>query len=241
MNLTMNVMKRLGASVPMAMIVGCLLTLQADAQEMENLTDSASYAVGYNYAVQELMPVLNQLRGMGLPLDAEIVAQAVADVIIEGEPVEMPDSVVQATLVEFQKLHMAAIAQSVQAQGEAFLAENAKKDGVTVTESGLQYTRITEGTGATPDANDSVQVRYRGFLLNGDVFDERWDAEGVTFRLDGVIQGWIEGLQLMKEGAQVRFFIPSTLAYGPRSMGSKIRPNETLVFDVELLRVVSND
>jgi FKBP-type peptidyl-prolyl cis-trans isomerase FkpA len=118
--------------------------------------------------------------------------------------------------------------------GAAFLAENAKKPGVVVTTSGLQYRVLKEGAGRVPEAADSVTVSYQGSLITGEEFDS---GQGVSFPLGGVIPGWTEGLQLMREGAQYRFFIPSDLAYGERGAGRAIPSNATLVFDVELLKV----
>jgi len=123
--------------------------------------------------------------------------------------------------------------QQLQA-GEAFLAENAKKEGVIVTASGLQYKIIQPGTGQQPTAKDSVTVNYRGELINGSEFDA---GNGISFPLGGVIAGWTEGLQLMKEGGKTRFFIPAGLAYGESGAGRVIPPNAALVFDVELLKV----
>ena len=204
---------------------------------MRDLTDSASYAIGMNYVNSTLLPVVEKLRAQGMTLNSEMIAAAVRDLLVDGRSTAMTDSVAQLTLVEFQKLHVDAIAQSVLVMGEKYLEENRKKEGVVTTKSGLQYTVIREGQGASPDANDSVRVRYRGYLLDGTVFDERMDSTGITFRLDGVIQGWVEGLQLMNEGAQYRLFVPSRLAYGQRAIG-KIRPNEMLIFDVELISVI---
>jgi FKBP-type peptidyl-prolyl cis-trans isomerase len=118
--------------------------------------------------------------------------------------------------------------------GDAFLAENAKKEGVIVTPSGLQYKIIQAGTGQQPAATDSVTVNYRGELINGSEFDS---GEGISFPLKGVIAGWTEGLQLMKEGGKFRFFIPTALAYGESGAGRVIPPNAALVFDVELVKV----
>ncbi len=231
-------MLKLRRVLVLPVVLCALMGIEMKAQTMNNLSDSASYAIGVNYATQTLAPVLEQLSSQGLPLNREMIARAIADLIIEGRSAQMPDSVVQSTLLEFQKMHVAAISQTVKAQGEAFLEANAKQEGVMVTPSGLQYSVIEKGTGATPSATDSVQVRYKGYLLDSRVFDERMDSTGVTFRLDGVIKGWTEGLQLMKEGGMMRFFIPSELAYGTRSVGKMIRPNETLVFDVELIKVI---
>jgi len=123
------------------------------------------------------------------------------------------------------------------AEGEAFLAENAQRDGVETTDSGLQYEVITEGTGKSPKAVDTVKVHYKGTLINGEQFDSSYDrGEPTSFPLNRVISGWTEGLQLMKEGAKYRFFIPSEIAYGARAAGS-IPPHSTLIFDVELLEV----
>jgi len=123
--------------------------------------------------------------------------------------------------------------------GKAFLQDNAKKTGLTTTASGLQYEILREGTGATPKLKDTVVVNYRGTLLNGVEFDSSYLAgrEPAEFPLKRVIKGWHEGVQLMKEGAKFRFFIPSELAYGKRGSGIDIGANEALIFEVELLKV----
>ena len=119
-----------------------------------------------------------------------------------------------------------------------YLAENAKKDGVTVTASGLQYEVLTEGTGASPSATDTVEVHYEGTLTDGKKFDSSYDrGQTIEFPLNGVIPGWTEGVQLMKEGAKYRFTIPSDLAYGPRGIPGTIPGGATLKFDVELIKV----
>lgn len=212
---------------------------QKQRVSMDDLNDSASYAIGMNFANETVLPALAQLAKQGMDLNPEMIAAAVTDMIVEGRAPVLSDSVAQQTLVAFQKVHVEAIAQQVLALGEKFLADNAKQKGVVTTESGLQYTVITPGEGRSPDAEDSVRVRYRGYLVDGTVFDERMDSTGITFKLTGVIPGWVEGLQLMKEGGQYRLFVPSRLAYGSRAVGKMIRPNETLIFDVELLEVRS--
>ena len=124
------------------------------------------------------------------------------------------------------------------AKGEKFLEDNGKKEGVVTTASGLQYLVITEGTGKSPKKTDTVLVHYAGTLINGTEFDSSYARrEPIEFPLNGVIAGWTEGVQLMKEGAKYRFFIPSKLAYGPRGAGRDIGPNEALIFEVELLKV----
>ncbi|AXQ31216.1 FKBP-type peptidyl-prolyl cis-trans isomerase [Solimonas sp. K1W22B-7] len=122
--------------------------------------------------------------------------------------------------------------------GEKFLAENGKKAGVKTTASGLQYEVLTEGKGAHPKASDTVTVHYKGTLLNGEEFDSSYSRnQPVTFPLGNVIPGWTEGVQLMTPGSKYKFYIPSALGYGERGAGVKIGPNETLVFEVELLSV----
>lgn len=123
------------------------------------------------------------------------------------------------------------------AAGEKFLADNAKTTGVITTASGLQYTVVTEGSGAQPKASDSVTVHYKGTTIDGKEFDSSYGRAPATFPLNRVIPGWTEGVQLMKEGAKYRFFIPSNLAYGERGAGSDIGPNAALIFDVELIKV----
>ena len=123
--------------------------------------------------------------------------------------------------------------------GKAFLADNTTKPGVITTATGLQYLVLTEGSGKSPKAADTVVVNYRGTLLSGVEFDSSYQAgrEPAEFPLNRVIKGWTEGLQTMKEGGKTRFFIPSNLAYGTRGAGMDIGPNETLIFEVELLKV----
>ena len=123
-------------------------------------------------------------------------------------------------------------------EGRSFLAENATKEGVTTTASGLQYKVLTEGAGKSPKAKDTVVVHYRGTNIRGAEFDSSYARhEPAEFPLNRVIKGWTEGVQLMKEGAKFQFFIPSKLAYGVKGAPPDILPNETLIFEVELLKV----
>ncbi|MBU2954720.1 FKBP-type peptidyl-prolyl cis-trans isomerase [Marinobacter sp. F3R08] len=143
----------------------------------------------------------------------------------------------QQQLQEEQGKQMEELAQKNLDAGKAFLAENAEREGVETTESGLQYEVLEQGDGEKPEATDTVQVHYTGELLSGEVFDSsRERGEPVTFALNQVIPGWTEGLQLMSAGARYKLYIPSELAYGPGG-NRAIGPNETLVFDVELLEI----
>lgn len=131
-----------------------------------------------------------------------------------------------------------AMGQTALQDGQRFLKENAGKPGVKTTPSGLQYQVLREGSGKSPKATDVVVVNYRGTLINGKEFDSSYKSgKPIEFPLNRVIPGWTEGVQLMKEGAKYEFFIPPNLAYGSRGAGGVIGPDETLIFEVELLQV----
>lgn len=193
--------------------------------------DTIAYTLGHSIGTN----LLNQFPG----IDPQIIAKGILDGYNEKEnPVyATPDESDAAIRAYLRKLSEVK-AQKAKEEGEAFLAENAKKDGIKVTESGLQYEVISEGKGPKPSAESTVNVTYHGTTIDGKVFDssvERGDT--VTFPLNGVIKGWTEGLQLMPVGSKYRFFIPSDLAYGPRGAGGHIGPNATLIFEVELIGI----
>lgn len=199
--------------------------------------DKASYALG--------LGIGHQLKGMGgSKLNIDDFAQAIKDVIQGKEPQMsmkeaqiVANTFIQEAEKENQKLKEEAGAK-FKAYGEQYLAENAKKDGVKVTKSGLQYEVLNEGTGKSPKATDNIKCHYEGRLIDGTVFDSSYRrGTPATFPLNGVIAGWTEGLQLMKEGAKYRFHIPYNLAYGANGAGESIPPYSALVFDVELLGV----
>lgn len=133
---------------------------------------------------------------------------------------------------------ISVMAETPLEKGEKYLAENKSKEGVKTTDSGLQYKVLKEGTGKNPGATDTVVCHYKGTTLDGKEFDSSYKrGEPAEFPLNRVIPGWTEGVQLMKEGAKYQFFIPSKLAYGPRGAGSDIGPDETLIFEVELIKI----
>ena len=149
-------------------------------------------------------------------------------------------AILSAFLIGFVMFSMANATTPAenQAASEKFLTENAQNEGIVTTASGLQYLVLTEGTGASPKATDNVTVHYKGTTIDGKEFDSSYSRGApATFPLNRVIAGWTEGLQLMKEGAKYRFFIPSNLAYGERGAGRDIGPNAALIFDVELIKV----
>ena len=162
----------------------------------------------------------------------------------EGKESKLTEEQMQKVLMDYQQQKEKEMLEEMQTKaeenkktGEAYLAENAKKEGVKVTDSGLQYKVIKEGTGKSPKATDVVSVNYEGKLIDGTVFDSSYErGEPVEFPLNQVIAGWTEGVQLMKEGAKYEFVIPSDLAYGETG-NQGIEPNSTLLFTVELLEV----
>lgn len=200
--------------------------------------DKLSYALGIGIG--------SQLTSMGATdLNIDDFAQAIKDAIA-GADLQVDNAEAQQIVQQFfqdqEKKQRAAAAEAGKAArkaGEDFLAENAKKDGVVVTASGLQYTVLTEGTGKSPKATDRVQCHYEGTLIDGTVFDSSYRrGEPAVFGLNQVISGWTEGVQLMKEGAKYRFFIPFQLGYGERGAGASIPPYAALIFDVELINVL---
>lgn len=199
--------------------------------------DKISYALG--------LGIGRQLAQMGAEqLNIDDFAQAIKDVLAGGK-LQLDEAEAQQIVQNFfqqqeEKQRAAAAEKGKEAkeQGEKYLAENAKKEGVVTLPSGLQYQVITEGTGKRPKATDKVKCHYEGMLVDGTLFDSSIQrGEPATFPLNQVIAGWTEGLQLMSEGAKYRFFIPYTLGYGERGAGASIPPYAALVFDVELIEV----
>ncbi|MGN1213909.1 MAG: FKBP-type peptidyl-prolyl cis-trans isomerase [Bacteroidaceae bacterium] len=200
--------------------------------------DKPSYALG--------LGIGHQLKGMGGDkINIADFAQAITDVI-KGNPTAMSMKEAQVVVNTFlqevekeqQKLRE-EVGAKFKVAGEQYLAGNAKKEGICVTSSGLQYEVLTEGKGKSPKASDKVKCHYEGRLIDGTVFDSSYQrGTPATFPLNGVIAGWTEGLQLMKEGAKFRFHIPFNLAYGANGAGESIPPYSALVFDVELLEVI---
>ncbi len=195
------------------------------------MTDKLSYALG--------MVIGHNLKDMGVAnLNGADFAQAVADVL-GGNATALNDIEAQTTVSAYLQAQEAEKGKAAREAGETFLAENAKKDGVVVLPSGLQYMVLNEGNDKHPGATDRVKCHYEGRLTDGTVFDSSYRrGEPAVFPLNGVIAGWTEGVQLMGEGAKYRFFIPYNLAYGERGAGSSIPPYAALVFDVELIEVL---
>ena len=191
--------------------------------------DKVSYALGMSIGHQ-----LQQMNATDLNIDD--FAQAITDVF-NGDA-KLSDAEAQAAVQDFFSRKAEEQAKAAKAEGENFLAENAKKEGVKTLPSGLQYKVLREGDGRKPSATDKVECHYEGTLINGEVFDSSYRrGETATFGLNQVIKGWTEGLQLMQEGAKYRFFIPYNLAYGEHGAGQSIPPSAALIVDVELIKV----
>ena len=200
--------------------------------------DKVSYALG--------LGIGQQLAQMGASdLNIDDFADAIKDVI-NGNELKVPHKDAQTIVQEYfrqQEERINAIraeqGKAAKAEGEKFLAENGKKEGVVTLKSGPQYEVLREGNGKKPKATDQVKCHYEGTLINGQVFDSSYKRnEPAVFPLNQVIPGWTEGLQLMQEGAKYRFYIPYILAYGESGAGGSIPPFATLIFDVELLEVM---
>jgi len=223
----------------LAVVVVLATAVGAVAEETGALTserDKISYALGLEMG--------NNLKRQGIDIDPTLLGQGIKDALAGGTP-RLSEAEAREAVMKFQKDQMAkqqeaqkAASAKAKAEGDAFLAANAKKDGVVTLPSGLQYKVITQGTGATPKASDTVSVHYRGRLVDGTEFDSSYKRnEPTSFPVGGVIPGWTEALQLMKVGSKWELYVPAKLAYGDRGAGGVIPPGATLVFEVELLSI----
>jgi FKBP-type peptidyl-prolyl cis-trans isomerase FklB len=217
-------------------VLGILfLASHLNAQEtpvLKDQRDKVSYIIG--------MDIGMNLKKQAIDIDSNILAKGVKDALSGAKPL-LTQKEIQETMAAFQKEMMAKkeeVAKQNKKDGEIFLSENKKKEGVKTLLSGLQYKVIKAGTGKKPKSTDTVTVHYRGTLIDGTEFDSSYKrGQTVSFPVSGVIPGWTEGLQLMEEGAKWQLFIPSNLAYGERGTGGIIGPNATLIFEVELVSI----
>ena len=208
------------------LLIALLSTNAINAQNM----DEISYSLGVVMA--------QNLKKEGIKgLNADQLAKAITDVL-EGKTLDITPEEASAKFQAYMQKQQESAHSNNKSAGEIFLAANKTKTGITTTDSGLQYEVISKGEGAMPTLNDKVNVHYHGTLITGEVFDSSVErGEPISFPLNGVIQGWQEGLQLMPVGSKYRFFIPQEIAYGNRGAGALIKPYSALIFEVELLGI----
>ncbi|WP_449272070.1 FKBP-type peptidyl-prolyl cis-trans isomerase [Hymenobacter humi] len=226
----------MGGAVPVAPAAQLTPTLHMN---LDSHQAQVSYIIGRDLA--------RNFAQQGLDLDVDTLAGALKEGL-QGLPSRLTQEQMQAAMQQLQEQMGGAededdnqnpnTVNNNKAEGEAFLAENAKKPGITTLPSGLQYEVLTQGTGPKPSLKSSVTTHYHGTLINGTVFDSSYQrGQPATFPVNGVIAGWTEALQLMPEGSKYRLYIPSDLAYGKRGAGRDIPGDTALIFDVELIKV----
>ena len=229
-------MRRFFAGVVISTLLFAVQVYAEEGTQLKDKKDKVSYAIG--------LDVGNAMKKQSIDINTDIFMMGLKDALAGGKKL-MSDEEIRETMTAFshemaekQKENMKKLAEKNKQEGDAFLAENKKKEGVKTLESGLQYKIITEGAGKTPKAGDTVTVNYRGTLIDGTEFDSSYKrGQPATFPVSGVIKGWTEALQLMKEGAKWQLFIPANLAYGDKGAGGTIGPNAVLIFEVELISV----
>lgn len=216
-----------------------LLTSLASAAEdmaLKDQKDKVSYSIGVNIG--------NSLMTLPVEVNLDLIIKGIKD-RVAGTQLLMTEQEMFDTMTAFQKEvtvkyaeQMKVLGEKNKKEGEVFLAENKKKEGVNTLPSGLQYKVLTAGTGKKPADTDTVTVHYRGTLIDGTEFDSSYRrGQPATFAVKGVIPGWTEALKLMQQGAKWQIFVPSHLAYGERGAGNQIGPNATLTFEVELISI----
>ena len=228
-------MKAILAIVLCSGLVACPKGAQ-DTSKLTTQKDSVSYCIG--------MDIGKNLKSQSVEVTPEVLARGIKDVLDSSKKV-LTEEQAQKVMMEFQKQLMAKHDEKMKVageknkkDGEAFLAENKKKEGVVTLPNGLQYKIITAGTGKKPKAEETVTVNYRGTLIDGTEFDSSIKrGQPATFPCHGVIKGWTEALQLMPVGSKWQLFIPSDLAYGAQGAGGVIGPDATLIFEIELLSI----
>lgn len=226
-------------------VVGCNEKVVAEEEKapvLETEIQKQAYGLGASIGMY-MQRNLEEHDKLGLTLDKDLIVTGFVDSIagksmIEKEEIQALLQNLDATMKEKQQAATIAASEASLAEGAKFLEENAKKEGVMVTESGIQYSVITAAEGDKPLATDTVKVHYKGTFLNGETFDSSYDrGEPAEFPLNRVIQGWTEGVQLMSVGAKYQFTIPSDLAYGPNGNPPRIPGNSVLQFEIELLEI----
>jgi FKBP-type peptidyl-prolyl cis-trans isomerase len=221
--------------IPLCIVLAAAPAAAADKTELKTQKEKLSYALGMNMG--------GGLKTNSIDVDADVLAQGLRDALA-GKSTLLTDQEARETIMTVQREIQAKMQEKLKVEGEknkkagdAFLAANKKKEGVKTLPSGLQYKILADGKGATPKATDTVTVHYKGTLIDGAEFDSSYKRnEPASFPVNGVIKGWTEALQLMKEGSKWQLFIPANLAYGEQGRPG-IPPNSVLIFEVELIKV----
>lgn len=222
-----------------ALVITAVLTtssLMAQTGLLKDETDRISYSIG--------LSIGSNFKQQSINITLEPLMAGIKDALLNRKPM-MTEAEIKATMEGFRRQMTEKMNQKKASeagknleQGQAFLSQNGKKDGIVTTASGLQYEIVKKGTGPKPKATDTVVTHYTGTLLDGKVFDSSYKRNApATFPVNGVIKGWTEALQLMETGSKWKLYIPSNLAYGERGAGNVIGPNATLVFEIELLEI----
>jgi FKBP-type peptidyl-prolyl cis-trans isomerase FklB len=224
--------------VLVAMVAILVVPLFAGAQDasLKTQKDKVSYLIGAQIG--------NDFKAQQMDIDPDLFSRGLKDALA-GKKAPLSEQEIRETMMAFQKEMQTKsaeqnkkLAEQNKKEGDAFLAENKKKEGVKTTPSGLQYKVVRQGTGKMPKSTSTVVVNYRGTLLDGKEFDSSYKrGEPFTTAVNGVVKGWQEALPLMKEGAKYQIFVPSQLAYGERGAGREIGPNAVLIFEIELLSI----
>lgn len=229
-------MKVIRLFIVMALAAIIVLPASGQKSKLVSTEDSLSYALGVaNY---------KYYAGDSISINTKMFSKGMTDA--SKDKALMSDTTASAFIVSYMQRRerarlMAEYGQQIEA-AKAWLADNAQNEGVITLPSGLQYKVLQEGTGATPGPEDIVKVHYTGKTIDGNKFDSSYDrGEPAQFRVSNVIRGWVEGLQLMKEGSRMMLYIPYDLAYGERGAGNIIKPFETLIFEVELFEVIKEE
>ena len=217
-----------------SLAIACNQQSNNQSVSLTNQVDSTSFAIGVNVAENLGKNIAQQFEEVNL----DLLKAGLNAGIDTNNKSEISGAVAEQIIEEFFKSKQELTAKKAQGEGAAFLAENAKREGVISLESGLQYEILTEGNGHIPTINDKITAHYHGTLIDGTVFDSSVDrGEPASFPVNGVIAGWTEALQIMPVGSKWKLYVPSDLAYGERGAGQIIGPYSTLIFEVELLSI----
>jgi FKBP-type peptidyl-prolyl cis-trans isomerase FklB len=231
-----NSKKMIRISSVLSLLLSGVITFSAsfaaEKQKLNKPKDKESYSLGYQFG--------NNLKSQGLDINPNVYTAGVRDALGGKEP-QMKLEEIQATLASLQQKARKEIAAKNLEEGKKFFAENGKKEGVKTLPSGLQYKALSEGMGKKPKAEDTVIVNYKGTFMDGTEFENSYKrGQPVSLKINSVIKGWAEALQLMKEGSKWELFIPPNLAYGEEGAPPRIFPNSVLIFEVELISIQQN-